>query len=82
MENIDKIRWILGIVIAVGILTTFWAFSSAVNESLEYARNLDFEKWGKSLVTLFLTGITLAVAGAIGEVITFVINPSRNRGGY
>ena len=71
MNEFGIIKIVLIFVIVVGILTTFWAFTSAVNESIEHARNLDFDKWSESLVSILLIGITLIIAGAIGELILF-----------
>ena len=82
MDGISIFRLALGIVIVVGILTTFWAFNSAVNESLDAANSLDIKAWGDSLIKLLLTGITLTFAGVIGEIITFFASPSRDRGRF
>ena len=72
METKETIQLILFCIIIIGIVSAFWSYSQAVNESLKYAQTLDIANWGNSLVKVFLTGITLIFAGIIGEILVFV----------
>ena len=72
------LQLIFAIFMIAGLISMLIAFNDASQKSMEAAQTLDFDEWGESIVRLFMVGITFAIIGAIGEVITlFVISSER-----
>jgi len=71
---------IFALIMIAGFLSMYAAFNDASQKSMAAAQSLNFDEWGESIVRLFMVGITLAIIGVIGEVISIFVIPPEQRG--